>query len=270
MFIDEAKAVSEAARAIGLLNQSDEAKVEAWFAMQAVADLVGPASNTGIRGISWSANKSGKAGVYNLQANCADGVASASLAAPATLDEARQPDRLRLAVAALDRACDKLGGRASLHQMSRGTGAALLEAVGQATDGAAWIESHPGAAQRLMTMVRVANAYGPDGVYAPAALAAHNAFITFHDRAKLIRAYPLVDSAQAKARWLNGRSDVNPDTVPKLSDSLVRKIAKRTGTRAAESRAVGRALMDGVTKRKLLRLVHEWDAEINPIGETAA
>jgi hypothetical protein len=260
-FVNREKAEAEAARAIGLLKASDESKVEAWFALQAVADLVGEASNTGIRGIHWTlgrrAGRSAPEPMYGLAAACVEGHVSTSMRAPATLEEACKPEALARATALFDRKILELGGRKADSSRSRGTGAALLAAVGATSEGERWIAARTSAPKILLLMVGVAAGYGRDGVCHWASLHAHKAFLEFDDRVALVREFPLSRAAFAKALSLRTGADMIPRPKRWISDTMITKVALRSGVTQAESRVILRALIDGRSKTKLVRAVNE-------------
>jgi hypothetical protein len=267
-FVDRDKAVAEAERAIGLLNASDEAKVEAWFALQAVADLVGSMSNTGVRGIYWAATGPNGRPAYRLQATCKHGRVATSTGAPPTLEQARSPEYLDRAVALLDKKIDERGGLLTQARPA-GTGPALVDAVRATATGRDWADRNVNPAMRLLIMVKVADVYGRLGVFPSASVSAHYSFIGFEDRAKLVRAYPHAASAWAKARSL--RQGLPQDEAPTpaticLPASQVATLAIRSGVTRREARTILRALLDGRTKAKLVRAINEAERMLNGDG----
>lgn len=268
-FVNREAAESEAARAIGLLNQSYEAKVEAWFALQAVADQVGPASNTGIRGIHWqpAARTRGGGFEYRLRASCIDGRVDTSIKATA---DAKQPEALEKAQKALLRAINKAGGLTYKDTVRpNGTGAALVEAVSSTEEGRRWLASYKHPHEKLLMMVRVCDAYGRDGINISASLEAHKAFITFVDRRELILKYPgTFDAYAARARRL--RDPGATDSAPKkVSATTVRKIARSSGAPPKVTRAVLEALRDGTSEIKLRRLIKQAVVAIDEMADAA-
>lgn len=258
-FVDREKAEAGAARAIGLLNQSDEAKVEAWFAMQAVADQVGPASNVGVRGVWWQdANKHHK-GHYKLYAECTNGRLQASAGRVDTLEEARDPERLARVVELLNTKVAEMGGFRELTRRRHGTSDALLRAVCASETGRAWAESIINPAEVLLRMVNVADAYGREGVNPRASLSAHRQFMAFPNRAELIREYPEQLRAKAKAMSLrNGEESPLPKyAAPVVAESQVVRLALRSGVTRKEARIILRAMLDGRSKTKIMRAVNE-------------
>lgn len=260
-FVNRELAEAEAARAIDLLNRADGVRVEAWFAMQAVADQIGPTSNVGVKGISWAAGRAGRRGQYSIQATCIDGERRTSTGAPPTLEEARHPEHLSKAQRILDRLVDEGGGLVKSRR-SRGTSTALVEAVAHAPAGRAWLDAHTDRAARaqLLAMVRVADAYGRDGICPHASLDAHVAFLAFPNRSELIRQFPTQGPAWGKAMSLRrGTEYAARPALRKLniSPSQVTRLAVRTGVTTQEARVILRAVMDGRSKAKLVRAVNE-------------
>lgn len=259
-FINREAAEAEAARAIGLLNASDADRVEAWFALQAVANQVGEAGNLGIRGIWWEAPRGGRRrGRYWLQARCIDGPIRTSTGAPATLEAAREPAQLAKARALLDRLVREKGGyTAASSKRPKGTGDALVRAVSASEEGAHWVEERREARGLLLDMVNVADAYGRQGVYPPACIRAHQCFIEFDDRAELVRRYPTAHAAGAKAMALRGRAvDIPTVRRVRVCGWQATKLAARTGVTAHEARVILSAVLDGRSKAKLVRAVNE-------------
>lgn len=255
-FVNREKAESEAARAIGLLNQADHSKVEAWFAMQAVADQVGPASNVGVRRIRWDDRRHGRA-EYALDATCVDGRLRDYMHAPTTLEEARRPENLQTAIAVLERKVNELGGLVSPNKRPNGVGVALREAVCSTPEGLEWFNARKSAIDILQAMVQVADAYGREGVYPPASLGAHRLFIGFTNRAELIREYPRTPAARAKCLALQGDTALEPHYATKVPGRYVSRLALRSGLAPTEARAILRAILNGRSKTKLLRAVNE-------------
>lgn len=261
-FVNRDLAESEAARAIGLLNQSDESKVEAWFAMQAVADQVGPESNTGRRGISYKP-KQGGFWQYGLNATCKHGVLATTTAAPKTRDAALDPAKLDKVEALLNRKIEELGGRAYTKR-PKGTGTALVEAVGASEAGRMWLASVATPEHWLLRMVRVADAYGREGVNPFAGLSAHDYLAKFENRAELIRDHVTSDQARGKSLSLQGRDvDVSRPQMTYVSPYRAATLAIRTGVTRAEARVILRAIMDGRSKAKLIRAINEAEAVLN-------
>lgn len=254
-FVDRVKAAKEAARFVSLLTSSNEAKVEAWFAMQAVADLVGPASNVGVKGIHWYRPR-GSTGLYGLQAQCVDGEFKTSTGGPGTLKEAREPKHLDVRIALFEKKIRELGGRSSAGIRPKGTTAALIAAVEASSGGKEWTAARKSASHILGRMVNVADAYGRDGVYPEASLAAHLSFIGFDNRAELIRAYPGRHEAAAKAMSLHrGEAKAAPRHTP--SRAQVVRMVLKTGAPQGVCRELLRARMEGSSKAKALRAVNE-------------
>lgn len=261
-FVDRDKAVADATRAVGLLNTSDEAKVEAWFAMQAVADQVGPSSNVGVRHIRWEAagqpgRYTGNHARYDLAATCVEGRLRQFMRAPDSLDEARYPENLQSAVAVLERKIEELGGLVKPDKRPQGVGAALREAVCASPEGLRWYEARKCAKDLLGAMVQVADAYGREGVYAPASLGAHRLFVAFDDRAQLIRDYPRTPAARAKCLALRGGAQIEPEYATKVPGRYVSQLSVRAGVAPTEARAILRALLNGRSKTKMIRAVNE-------------
>jgi hypothetical protein len=247
-----------------LLNASDEAKVEAWFAMQAVADMVGPRSVLGVLGISWSPpGKGGKSGTYRLVATCQNGRVQQNIAAPPTLEEARG-DRLLLAIERLEHECSELGGR-KRPPRPRGTGRALVEATSASERGREWVSrvSPRTAENTLLSMVRVADAYGIEGINPLAPLDSHLAFVPFENRAELVREFSSPASAKCKAMSLRAGADNLP---PLRESARVRPTPARVSALVARSGvknpAIARTVLSGLmnneaTETSLRRLVRE-------------
>lgn len=259
-FVNRELAESEAARAIGLLNQSDESKVEAWFAMQAAADQVGAASNLGVRGLAWVPNRTGSRGCYVMQLSCVDGHMQHKTGAPGTLKEAREARYLDKALALMARKVAELGGLARPDQRAAGTSAALMEAVQATEAGRLWLEGRKAAVTSLMQMVKVADLYGPDGVNPAASIEAHSVLLPFEDRAALVREFTTGPAARAKAMSLRHSIDVLsvvPRTNREPTDHQAIRLALRTGVGKREARSILRALLNGQSKAKMKRAVDE-------------
>lgn len=271
-FVNRELAESEAARAVDLLNQSDAAKAEAWFAMQAVADQVGPASNVGVRGLSWTesaGNGKTRTPRYSIQIACRDGYLVDYIKAPATLELGREPATLAAAAEVMQRRIAEMGGQADTRRPS-GTTAALVAAVEVTEEGRVWLaqRSPEGGGNALRRMVRVADEYGREGVNAAATLTAHVRFLPFDDRAELVREFPSSESARAKAMTLK-RGLETPVARPRtdIPRGVVWKLALRSGVTPQEARTILRARLDGRSTAKLIRaikLADEMVAEIEP------
>lgn len=256
-FVNREIAEAEAARAIELLNHSDESKVEAWFAMQAVADQVGTLSNVGTKGICWTLDRG--RGFYSIAISCKNGSLKTKTGAPPTLEEARTREFLGRAVAVMNRKAEELGGFARGHR-PKGTLDALVEAVSATSEGRDWMDARTETTVRslLSGMVSVADQYGRNGVNPAASLGAHLKFITFDDRAALVRDFPTASQAQAKymaLKLVKGGEFQRP--VPKRSISAIRvaNLAVRSGVDPSTARAILRAKMNGCSQTKLLRAV---------------
>lgn len=261
-FINREEAEHHAARAVTLLNASDESKVEAWFAMQAVADQVGPASNVGVRGITWVADmrpdRPNVLGKYTLRAACVDGHVSTTVKGPGSLIEARELIHLSKARAVWERKVRERGGLA--HSMRhRGTERAMRQAISATQVGRDWIAARTDKSVGviLIRMVRVADKYGREGIYPPAALRAHDVFASFEDRAELVRQFPNSSAAQAKATSLRYGGIVPPSkSVSAISQGAVTSLALRSGVSLKEARTLLRAKADGRSRMKLIRAVN--------------
>lgn len=200
-FVNREEAEAHAAKALDLMTRSKDLveasfalSIEACFEWQAVANLVGPASNTGTRGITWAPTRSGYC--YFLTAACVlDDVKTSIATAAATPLEAREDRFLMPAAEALDRAASRNGGLRAPRMRAQGTGAALGAVAGRAD------RKGIGA---LLGMVSIADRYGREGVFEQASLSAHTSLVGFPDRADLIRAYPAANAAAKKARILRG------------------------------------------------------------------
>lgn len=258
-FVDRKQAEKDAARAIKLLNASDESKVEAWFALQAVANQVGPVSNLGVQGLSW--RKHNGRYVYSVWITCRDGLAATKTGAPATLTEARQEKHLAKGRAILARAISQKGGLPERPTRPKGTHDALVSAVSASPAGRIWIDSlAPSSVMlRLGSMVRVADAYGREGINSHATLEAHVAFLTFPNRDELIRQFPATDQARLKARLLRAGGNMEPITYTpiRVSEAQIKRLVARSGITHHEARIILRAFMDGRSKTKLIRAVNE-------------
>lgn len=201
-FVNRTLAVSEAARAISLLNQPDETKVEAWFAMQVVADQIGPRSNVGVRGISWEFETKRNRGKYRLYGQCHNGPVKTSTGGPMSLEAAILPDALEQPRKLLQKLLDEKGGLRQPDRRSIGTSAALMKAVSSSPEGLEWIKARTSAETTLLRMVNVADRYGRDGVCPRAGLIAHTYLIQFENCAELIREFTTQSAAWAKAQSL--------------------------------------------------------------------
>lgn len=215
-FVNDAEARAHAESAVVLMasaetkrGESYAADLEACFELQAVADLIGPESNTGVRGITWFLDSRRGRGVYAISAKCRDGHVRTTLKAPSTLEEALDPTTLQKAVDALARKVDAAGGVVSKSlDRPKGTGDALVEAVASSEPGLAWLatRANPRAARAcLLSMVKVAERYGRNGVNPQAGLTAHLTLSELPDCAELIRAHPTRDGALAAAARRRGK-----------------------------------------------------------------
>lgn len=251
-FVNREEAERQAARFVTLINAAERSKVEAWFAMQAVADQVGPNSNVGVRGISWRRQRGRSNAWYALRARCVDGWLNAVIAAPVTLNEARSPNALAGAVAVFDRKIADLGGRTSGNR-PKGTSRALRLAVDASPQGREWLGrvTSVTAQIRLLLMVNIADAYGRDGVNPDASLRAHAAFITFDDRASLVREHPDSTSANARVALIKHGDNAKLEPTKYVPRSIVTSLAIEAGVTKAEARMILRALLDGRSKRHL-------------------
>lgn len=258
-FVDHEKARAEAARFISLLKTARTTQVEAWFVLQGIADLVGPASNVGVLGLHWQPD-----GFYRFSVACAYGKLTDKLKAPKTLAEARVPNNLAKATAALERRIEEMGGRTAMSAKRRpeGTSAALLAVVSETEEGQTWIEHYSSlrsAGEMLMAMVRVADAYERDGVYEGSTLGAHSAFLPFENRVELIREFPRQPQAIAKARALKGLNPLLGRHYARKAE--VRALRKRSGASLKVCRAILEALMNGdCTEVQVLRAVKQSSA----------
>lgn len=204
-FTNDAEAFTHAASAIGLMaraaskrKESYAADIAACFELQSVADLVGPASNTHVRGITW-VTQDGRFG-YSLRGAFNDGYDSGYLITKASTEvEAREPRYLDAAKDALARLVEKNGGWAKAYRPA-GTSAALLTAISETPAGRTWLSGRKKPAEVLRRMVSVADAYGANGMNKSASLAAHHCFISDPDRVRLIREYPNYESAYRVSR----------------------------------------------------------------------
>lgn len=257
-FVDEAKAVELARQAVVLFNASDEDKVEAWFKLQAVADQVGEASNTGIRGISWATDPP-KSPKYQLTGQTAKGRFQHSLKAPATLDEALLPENLDLAVAARERTAAKYGGEILSGRRPAGTSEAMLRAVAASDEGAEWLSrvKESCAREQCLKAVRVADTYGRDGVFACASLGAHIVFVTYETRAEDIRKFPGYGAAAAEHMRRQGAAPRDPGSSRRATDSQVSRLAASAGTTRRMARATLQEMLDGRDKLPLIRCINE-------------
>ncbi len=260
-FVDREEAESDAERAIDLLDTADKANSDAWFLLQAVANMVGPASNVGALGVSW-ALANGRP-IYSLYAACRDGVVNTSTGAPATIEEARQSVNVEKAVSLLARNIAHKGGRLVREIRVRGTGDALVAAVGASAAGRAWIAEHAKPREQLLQMVKVADHYGRDGVNPRASLFTHLVLIKFEDRAQLVRQFPNAPQAQAKAAAL-GRGSHNSTPLQtsnaqewKPTRGQVIALSLHSGVTTREASAILRAVGNGRSRAKLLRAVNE-------------
>jgi hypothetical protein len=164
---------------------------------------------------------------------------------------------LQKVVDLLARKVAEKGGHTQPNMLPAGTGKALLEAVSATEAGREWISIRASAGERLLSMVRVANAYGLEGVNPAAGLTAHTEFLLFDDRAELIRRFPTWSQAAAKARALRaGLHDVQAEKT-EVPRTQVNQLAIRTGVSTREARTILRALMEGRSKTKLIRAVNQ-------------
>lgn len=254
-FVDRAFAEAEAKRAIELLQQADGIKVEACFALQAVANQIGPASNVGLHGVSW-AQAGPSRWRYNLSANCRDGLYRTSTGAPDTLEEAKQPEWLEKVSQVLEKMITQNGGLLPRARPA-GTGEALISAVEASPEGIAWLaqRSHHTGRQKLLAMVAVADRYGRDGIYPPASITAHVSFITRDDRNELIRDFP--ESAAAAGKAMALKRDIPMVPHRQVKSAQVRRLAVMSGVTQREARLLLYAVMDGRSKLKLVRAINE-------------
>lgn len=258
-FLDRKSADAHAERAIELLQQSGQAAVDAWFELQAVADLVVPASNVGIPGISWGLDKRGY-GAYQLRATCVNGMIATTCGSSGarTIEEARDPERLRAVKATLDRRCLEMGGR-TRGKRPNGTQAALLDAVAASARGRRWIDGTKTAGNRLMAMVRVADAYGRHGVNPDASFDAHRLLMADPDRVRLIREFPTTVEAETKA--ISRRKRISLDdarlrvTRYTVSPSKVARLAIATGISRSLARSILEEIHSGRDKDTIIAAV---------------
>ena len=262
-FVNREHAEAEAARAIRLLNDSDESKVEAWFAMQAVANEVGTGSNVGIRGVSWTPGRAGGGRrwgpTYHFYGSCVNGYLNAAVAAPSTLEEARQPKFLDTAKATLERKIAEMGGLSEKQVRPPGTADALISAVQASPEGKEWLAARQPKSARLALgkMVRVADLYGREGVCPAASLDAHYRLAQFDNRVKLVREFPTTTEANAKAMSLrHGTDDDLSVRRVEVPSRLVTRLRRDAGVSRSEATAILRAVMHGRSKRQLVRAVN--------------
>lgn len=257
-FVNRDLAESEAARAVVLLNSSDEAKVEAWFAMQAVADQVGPASNVGVRGLAWRPDGGG---CYKVQASCVDGRLWTTIGGPATLEEARSFEWLGRVRETFERLVSGRGGLSAPDYRPDGVGNALVEAVNASPAGREWLARFKGDPRGphkvLLNMVKVCDRYG-ENVYSGASLYAHIAFLGADDRAQLVREFPNSGAAKARAMSLRaGTAQIPESPRVHIAPTKVNRLAIKAGVSRREARVILLALLEGRSKTKLMRAVAE-------------
>lgn len=264
-FADRELALREATRAVELMNQSDEAKVESWFAMKAATDQVQEASNTGVRGITRAYDKARKKWFYAVQASCVTGRVATTTGSYVT--EAEAIEHQPVAEKLLARLIQERGGRtgASKNPFPQGTTSVLIELLQAAPEGRKWVNAVSTASARItvMRMVRVAQVYGREGVNPRASLAAHYALISVADRSEAILKHQTADSARAYYAQMLGTDRTQRAKkrmeAPTTQASLLNTYARKLSENKAPQTNVDQYHTKEAAKAALLKLLAYFD-----------
>lgn len=266
-FINRELAEADGKRFAVLQARSDESRIESWFALQAIADQVGPASNVGKRGMHWEPAKTSASGAvvmgatYHLVATCVDGMIRTSTGAPKTLEAARQEKNLAKPMALLQRLIKEKGGLRAPNRRPSGTSQALEQALAATPEGKAWLAAHRRPGPLLLSMVKVADEYGREGIYPSASLEAHVVFLPYEeDRIQLVREFSSGRSARGRALSLRPTAIRNDKSGgprgTSVSPRRVTQLAVRAGVPLDVARGILRGKANGVPKTRYLRAIN--------------